>query len=220
LLAAVAGLALWSVLLAFLSGRLTVPGNLWVGGLALPLGGTGVAVVVLGWGRWHGLKARLELVGAPRGAARVPLVAVTVGVGAYLAAIPSVWLSVLVLRPFGFVPQPSPLIDVLSSHPSMGVWLSVLALALVIAPLAEEILFRLVMVEALRTVDLPRPALLSALVFAAIHNHPEQLLGLCVLALWLYRLRERYDSLRPAILAHTVFNVLALLGAIRQMAQT
>jgi membrane protease YdiL (CAAX protease family) len=144
----------------------------------------------------------------------------TIGVGAYLVAIPLVLLSMLVLRPFGLVPQPSLLIEMLASHPNWRVWLSVLALALVVAPLAEEILFRLVMVEALRAAALPQPALLAALVFAVVHNRPEQIPGLCVLALALYRLRRRYGSLRPAMLAHAVFNVLALLAAIRQMAQT
>jgi len=100
-----------------------------------------------------------------------------------------------------------------------GLWKEnpVFVQVLVLAPLAEELLFRLCMVEAFRLRGLPRPGLLMALLFAAIHGRPEQLAGLCVLALWLYRLRCRYASLLPAILAHAVFNALVLAAASWQL---
>ena len=98
------------------------------------------------------------------------------------------------------------------AHPGPGLWLSAGALVLLVAPVAEELLFRVVIVEAFRAAEVPAAAVLAAVVFAAVHGRPDQFLALCVLALWLYRLRARYGSLRPAILAHAVFNLLALAG--------
>ena len=218
---AAAGVVLASLAGGVLAGQTGVLGRLWINGLALPVGGTGAALLVLGWGRWRELVVRLGFPLRRGDSVRATLAGIYGGVGAFSVALPLVLASVWVLRWFGLKPPPPNwLVMLLRDHPRLDVWISVSVLVLVVAPVAEEILFRVVLVEAFQAAELPAAAALSALVFGVIHRRPDQLLGLCVLALWLYRLRVRYDSLRPAILAHAVFNVLALAGVLRQLTQT
>jgi len=175
---------------------------------------------VLGQGGWRELIDRLGLSLRRGDSARATLAGIYGGVGAFAVAIPLVLASQWVLSWFGVEPPSNWLVMRLRDNPRLDVWVSISVLVLVVAPVAEEILFRVVLVEAFEAAELPASAALSALVFAAVHGRLDQLLGLCVLALWLYRLRMRYDSLRPAILAHAVFNALVLSGTFRQLTQT
>lgn len=99
--------------------------------------------------------------------------------------------------------------------PRMGrVALAVLAVS--VAPVAEELLFRGVLLSALmRRCGLITAALLSAAAFAAIHLpglgwHWYALPQLLLLGVALVWLRVRAHSLWPAVLAHGVHNALAL----------
>lgn len=216
LVAALQGVLVLGLLAQLLTRQSGMLAQVWLRGLVVPLGGTGAAVAVLGWRNWSGLVRRLEL-SLPAAACPQGLWAgCQGGVGAFAVAIPLVALSQWVLAPILPTPPPA-LTDLLAAHLTRGMWVTVFIQALVLAPLAEELLFRLCMVEAFRLHGLPRPGLLMALLFAAIHGRPEQVAGLCVLALWLYRLRCRYASLLPAILAHAVFNALVLAAASWQL---
>ena len=212
LVGALAGILLLGWLSRLADGRLGDLAQLWLRGLVLPVGGAGVGVLVLGWGRWPGLLSRLELT-LPEGASRRAFLAgCGAGAGAFALAIPLVWLSQAVFG--GWQPSPpSPLTDLLTATAGRAVWVAVFVQVLVLAPLAEELLFRLLLTESFRAQGLARPAWPMALVFALVHARLDQAAGLCVLALWLYRLRCRHASLLPAVLAHAVFNALALAGA-------
>jgi membrane protease YdiL (CAAX protease family) len=81
-------------------------------------------------------------------------------------------------------------------------------LAVVIAPVTEEIIFRVGIFRWLRT-RVPRVValLLPALIFAAIHNHLSILVPLVVLAVILALGYEHYGHPGVPILAHALFNL-------------
>ncbi len=83
------------------------------------------------------------------------------------------------------------------------------AAAVVLAPLAEEILFRGILYPAVKQAGFPRIALWgSVLLFAAVHMNAVTFLPLAVLALFLTALYERTDNLLAPIIAHALFNAL------------
>jgi membrane protease YdiL (CAAX protease family) len=93
-------------------------------------------------------------------------------------------------------------------------WPSRLALtlmALVLAPVGEELLFRGVLYPAIKQAGYPRLALWgTAVFFAVIHVNIVLFLPLLVLALALTMIYEWTDNLLAPIVAHGVFNGLNL----------
>jgi membrane protease YdiL (CAAX protease family) len=156
-----------------------------------------------------------------------PALEALLGVGCYLTALPlllgglaATLLATRLLERLGLgrlFPEPP-------SHPIVGLalgadvwtWLQVVLLAAVLAPLVEETMFRGVLYRHLREASDSRlggvpsalfSALLSSLVFAAIH--PQGLLGvpvLMALALAFALAREWRGTLLPAMLAHGLNN--------------
>jgi membrane protease YdiL (CAAX protease family) len=93
-------------------------------------------------------------------------------------------------------------------------WPSRLALgmmAIVLAPVGEELLFRGIVYVRIKQAGFPRLALWgTALVFAAIHVNLVLFVPLLVLALALTALYEWSDNLLAPIVAHSAFNALNL----------
>jgi membrane protease YdiL (CAAX protease family) len=91
-------------------------------------------------------------------------------------------------------------------------WLNRLALAvvtIVLAPAAEEMLFRGTLYPTIKQAGYPRLALWgTALLFAAIHLNLVTFVPLTVLALCLTILYERTDNLLAPITAHALFNAM------------
>jgi membrane protease YdiL (CAAX protease family) len=91
-------------------------------------------------------------------------------------------------------------------------WFNRLALAgvtIVLAPAAEEMLFRGILYPAIKQAGFPRLALWgTALLFAAIHLNLVTFVPLMVLALGLTLLYERTDNLWAPITAHALFNAM------------
>jgi membrane protease YdiL (CAAX protease family) len=87
---------------------------------------------------------------------------------------------------------------------------SVLGLiTIVLAPVAEEILFRGILYPGIKQAGFPRLALWgTALLFAAVHVNFVSFLPLFMLALVLTVLYERTDNLLAPIAAHSLFNAL------------
>jgi membrane protease YdiL (CAAX protease family) len=78
---------------------------------------------------------------------------------------------------------------------------------IVLAPAAEEMLFRGILYPAIKQAGFPRLALWgTALVFAAIHLNLVTFVPLTVLAIGLTLLYERTDNLWAPITAHALFN--------------
>jgi membrane protease YdiL (CAAX protease family) len=89
----------------------------------------------------------------------------------------------------------------------------VVVAAVVVAPLAEETLFRGFVYGVLkRYTDAPFAALASSLMFAIVHVHVGSLLPLCVLAVLFCIAYEISGCLLAPMLLHAVFNTVSILG--------
>ncbi len=83
------------------------------------------------------------------------------------------------------------------------------AAAILLAPVAEEILFRGILYPAVKQAGFPRLALWgTTLLFAAVHMNLVTFVPLTVLALVLTALYERTNNLLAPITAHALFNAL------------
>ena len=83
------------------------------------------------------------------------------------------------------------------------------AITILLAPAAEEMLFRGIIYPAVKQAGFPRLALWgSALLFAAFHVNLVTFLPLVVLALALTLIYERTDNLLAPITAHALFNAM------------
>jgi membrane protease YdiL (CAAX protease family) len=83
------------------------------------------------------------------------------------------------------------------------------AVTIVLAPVAEEMLFRGILYPAIKQAGFPRLALWgTAFLFAAIHMNLVTFVPLTVLALGLTLIYERTDNLLAPITAHAMFNAM------------
>jgi len=110
---------------------------------------------------------------------------------------------------FKMEPQEQLPIHALRVSVSWGGRLALGAAAVLLAPVAEEVLFRGILYPALKQAGHPRVALWgTALLFAAVHMNLVTFLPLAVLALVLTALYERTNNLLAPITAHVLFNAL------------
>lgn len=92
-------------------------------------------------------------------------------------------------------------------HPDPRHRAAVIVMAVIVAPVAEEILFRGYFYGVIRRYGGRLAAILtSSLLFAAIHVHLPSMLGLGILAVILCLLYERTGSLWATITMHATFN--------------
>jgi membrane protease YdiL (CAAX protease family) len=92
-------------------------------------------------------------------------------------------------------------------HPDLKHRAAVILMAVVVAPVAEEVLFRGYFYGVIRRFGGRIPALLtSSLIFAAIHVHLPSMPGLLLLAISLCLLYEHTGSLWGPITMHAAFN--------------
>ena len=113
------------------------------------------------------------------------------------------------------VPYQHPIIDYLNQHSDPLAIAVVVVAAIVVAPIAEEFLFRRVLQGWLETVPLPfGPAAaigLASLAFAAAHaGHGLAWLPLLALGIVLGVLVRQTGSIVPAILLHALFNAVSV----------
>jgi membrane protease YdiL (CAAX protease family) len=100
-------------------------------------------------------------------------------------------------------------LKVLMDFPQLASKVMVVLLAIVMAPLVEEMLFRGILQSVIRSyIDLPWLAIaVSSLVFAIVHmNNPEHWPALFVLAMAMGYAYERSGSLWQSIFIHSLFN--------------
>ena len=105
---------------------------------------------------------------------------------------------------------PQPTLGVLKELADASPWMVVacVALVVVLAPLAEELLFRLTLFQSLNLAFSPlSSAVLTAVLFAAVHFHGPSALPIFVISLYCQYLR-RVFGLSASILAHALFNAL------------
>lgn len=153
----------------------------------------------------------------PHGAAR----AVVAGAHAFVMLLPVVWLCSFVwktlLDVIGIQAPPQDLVLIFIRTGDQSALIAMVFFAVIIAPLTEELLFRVGLFRWLRT-RVPRVValLLPAVVFSLLHLSWAALLPLAVLAVGLSVAYERSGHPLTPITAHALFNlntlVLLLVG--------
>lgn len=125
-----------------------------------------------------------------------------------VAALPAVFfIHSLCLHLMGDDAEPQPLLQFLATNPSLPDKLLLIGTALIVAPVAEELIFRGYLFGVLRRYAGRWWAMvISGMVFAAIHAHIPSLAGLFVLAVALTLVYEGAGSLWASILMHSLFN--------------
>ena len=133
-----------------------------------------------------------------------------------LVVLPVAWwlqqASVLVLERIGFPPEAETAVTLMAGAKSWWTRVYLGVFAVVIAPVAEEFIFRGVLYPFVKQLGYPRFAWIGVnFLFALIHMDAAALVPLFVLALALTWLYERTDNLLAPITAHSLFNVANLI---------
>lgn len=111
---------------------------------------------------------------------------------------------------------PQPIVSFLIEHQSLRDRLSVILIAVVAAPLTEELVFRGCLYGFLRQTGGRFVAIaITSVLFALIHGHIPSLAGLVILAVGLSLLYEKTGSLWAPILLHAAFNGLSIYGTLQ-----
>ena len=136
---------------------------------------------------------------------------VMLAVLAILVALPAALalgkLTELVLRLAGQTPELQVAVKILQGKLPAGQIAVYGIVAVVLAPLAEEVLFRGILYPTLKRSGHPRAALwITSLLFASIHMNLLAFVPLTFLALTLAWLYERTGNLLAPILTHVLFN--------------
>jgi membrane protease YdiL (CAAX protease family) len=145
---------------------------------------------------------------------RQGLVAVIVTLALVLPAIYAAqWIGYSLCGP---QTDPQPIVSFLMEHQSLRDRLSVILIAVVAAPLTEELIFRGCLYGILRQIGGKFVAIaVSSLLFALIHGHAPSLAGLVILSVGLSLLYEKTGSLWAPILLHAAFNSLSIYGTLQ-----
>ncbi len=140
----------------------------------------------------------------------------------YLATMPFFWfystLYQLGLKWLGMDPTMQEVAAAITAVESLGVRIYLITLAVVIAPVFEELLFRgILLPAAARRLGVGRAVLLTSLLFAGIHCHLPSFLPLFLIAV-AFALAYLYtESIVVPVVMHSLFNAvnLALLTVLR-----
>ena len=163
---------------------------------------------------WHMRKQRPELVttDARRPTASSNIQAITKGAVAFVILLPLVWSTSVawqaLLDLFGIKTEPQELVSLFVLTGDFKALGGMIVLAVFIAPVAEELLFRIGLFRWLRT-RTPRvlALLLPAVAFAALHASLAVFLPLVLLAVGLALAYEHSGHPLTPICAHALFNL-------------
>ena len=153
------------------------------------------------------------LADAPQNPLHAPWIA---GPVTLLAAMPVltaanlVW--VFILEHFGLNTDKQPMVGIFSSSQSPMVIIGMTLLAVVVAPLTEELIFRAGLFRYIRT-RIPRPAaiVLPALLFGSLHSNLVAFVPLVLLGVVFALAYERTGRISVPIVAHALFNLNTIL---------
>lgn len=121
-------------------------------------------------------------------------------------------VSVVVLEKIGWAPEDQRAVNLLVNAGSFWMRGYLALFAVVLAPVAEEFIFRGVLFPFIKQLGRPRLAWIGvSLLFALIHVNAPTFVPLFVLALALTWLYQKTDCLLASILAHSLFNGVNLL---------
>jgi membrane protease YdiL (CAAX protease family) len=141
-----------------------------------------------------------------------PITAAAYGVLVGALFLPAAWvlqrLSEQLMELINLTPEPQAAVQTLQDPSlSLGSKLVFGVAAIVLAPLAEEMLFRGILYTAIKQQGYPRLALWGTSgVFAAMHANQPTLLPLLIFAMVLVYLYETFGNLLAPIIAHSLFN--------------
>lgn len=118
-------------------------------------------------------------------------------------------VSMEVISRLGFHPEVQPAVEALKSSSAWFDRAALAVVAVVLAPIAEELLFRGILYPAIKRGGFPRLALWgTSLLFALIHVNAATFVPLLLFALLLALLYERTGNLLAPLTAHALFNIL------------
>jgi hypothetical protein len=145
--------------------------------------------------------------------------ALVLAVGAAILVVPVnmslMWLSQRLMEWQSLEPVAQRAVEVVQTSTRVDQKVLLGCLAMVTAPVVEELLFRGILYPAIKQAGYPRLALWStALVFAATHAHLPTFLPLTFFALVLTFLYEYTENLLAPIVAHSLFNSINYLWAL------
>lgn len=83
--------------------------------------------------------------------------------------------------------------------------------AVILAPIAEEILFRILIYRTIRSFCPIWAAAVTSLFFAMMHGHPQFLAGLFIIGMGLQKARQA-GGIPRAILLHSIYNLVAFIS--------
>lgn len=116
-------------------------------------------------------------------------------------------VQAIVQRVFGTADDSQQIVRYFLEHPGFKHRAAVIFMAVIVAPVAEEVIFRGYFYGVIRRYGGRIPAILtSSLLFAAIHVHIPSIPGLALLAVILCLLYERTATLWAPITMHALFN--------------
>lgn len=133
------------------------------------------------------------------------------GTAIYLGGMGITILTMNILNSLKYEPQPMPLIQTMKESASPSLMITAFIVVVLIAPIAEEILFRTVIFEGLRKFGYPIAACASASIFSIAHFSPVQIPSLLVLGLVLQYVRYRNKSLWPCVFYHMFYNLISFI---------
>ncbi len=112
---------------------------------------------------------------------------------------------------FGSSDETQAVVTYFLTHPAFKERLAIIVMAVIVAPCAEEFLFRGYLYSVLRRFTGRLPAIIvTSVLFAAVHLHLPSMLGLGLLAVMLCLLYERTGSLWANICVHATFNSISI----------
>lgn len=130
-----------------------------------------------------------------------------VAVGTLVGAMVLGTVASAVMVAFGMKPEPQQAVQILQSTESVWRRCFYGLVAILVAPAAEEILFRGMIYPSIKQMGFPRLALWgTSLIFAATHVNAMALVPLTFVALMFTLLYEKTNNLLAPILAHSFFN--------------
>ena len=168
----------------------------------------GTALLLVSWLLWQQRTGCAEAFGIKsRGLGR----ALLWGVLLALVAVPVGWLlqagCAKALTLVGYEAKEQRMVEILRLTETWPARIYIAFAAVVLAPLAEETLFRGILYTAVKQLGYPRVALWgSSLLFAAIHANLPSFLPLVLLAVALAMVYEKTNNLLAPMTAHACFN--------------